>query len=39
MVVSGLPSPQEIVEVTPEVIVDRFVKLNRVLVEPDDAHL
>ena len=39
MVVSTLPSPQEMVEVTPDVIVERFVKVKRVLVEPDIAHL
>ena len=39
MVVSALPSPQEMVEVTPDVIVERFVKVKRVLIEPDEAHL
>jgi hypothetical protein len=39
IVVSALPSPQEMVEVTPEVIVERFVKLKSVLIDPDSAHL
>ncbi len=39
MVVSALPSPQEMVEVTPDVIVERFTKLKSALIEPDAAHL
>jgi hypothetical protein len=39
MVVSALPSPHEMVEVIPEVTVERFVKVKRVLVDPDEAHL
>jgi len=39
IVVSALPSPHEMVEVTPEVIVERFVKLKSVLIDPDSAHL